>query len=79
VAVWEGASSREVPGRIFPRTWPGTRQDFSRPRRRHPQKRNKMVIGIEPSAKQESNIITPTEALRLVREVTNPQIKMIID
>jgi sugar phosphate isomerase/epimerase len=38
------------------------------------------VIAIEPLRKQESNIINSgAEALRLVREVNHPNVKMIID
>jgi D-psicose/D-tagatose/L-ribulose 3-epimerase len=79
VAVWGSASSREVP--------PGFSRDLAwnqiktfLARAGDIAKAKQMVIGIEPLRKQESNIInTGAEALRLVREVNHPQVKMIID
>jgi sugar phosphate isomerase/epimerase len=79
VAVWGSASSREIPAGFSRdlawsqiKTFLGRAGDIA--------KAKQMVIGIEPLRKQESNIInTGAEALRLVREVNHPQVKMIID
>jgi sugar phosphate isomerase/epimerase len=79
IVVWGSAGSRNVP------------VGFSRDRAREqivsflrmagPIARSRnIVIAIEPLRKQESNIInTGAEAFRLVREVGDPNVKMIID
>ncbi len=79
VVVWGSAGSRNVP--------PG----FSRDRAWHQiidflhlaaetARTRGIIIAIEPLRRQESNIInTGAEALRLVREVSHPNARMIID
>ena len=79
IIVWGSASSRNVPeGYSRDQSWQqiktflGLAGDLARSR--------KIVIAIEPLRKQESNIINSgAEALRLVREVDHPNVKMIID
>lgn len=79
IVVWGSAGSRNVPDG-FPRerAWEQIKAflhlagDAARPHR--------LVIAIEPLRHQESNIInTGAEALRLVREVDHPNVRMIID
>ena len=79
VVVWGSSQSRNVPaGFSRDRAWEQIQEylhmagDIAR--------RNNLVIGIEPLRKQESNIINSAgEALKLVREVNHPNIKMIVD
>jgi len=79
IVVWGSASSRNVP-EGFPRdrAW---QQMVSFLRMAAPlAKARNIVIAIEPLRKQESNIInTGAEAFRLVKEVDDPNVKMIID
>jgi D-psicose/D-tagatose/L-ribulose 3-epimerase len=79
VAVWGSASSREVPaGFSRDAAWRQIKAFLTRAG--DIAKAKQMVIAIEPLRKQESNIInTAAEALRLVREVNHPQVKMIVD
>lgn len=79
IVVWGSAGSRNVPpGFSRKRAWKQI-QNFlrladtvARP--------NGMIVAIEPLRTQESNIInTGAEALKLVREVNRPSIRMIID
>ena len=79
VVVWGSAGSRNVPaGYSRDRAWQQI-QDFLR-LTGDIARRNNLVIGIEPLRKKESNIInTGGEALKLVREVNHPNVKMIID
>ncbi|HEV3276378.1 MAG TPA: sugar phosphate isomerase/epimerase family protein [Terriglobia bacterium] len=79
IVVWGSAGSRNVP-EGFPReraweqikTFLRAAGDAAHPRR--------LVIAIEPLRRQESNIInTAAEALRLVREVHHPNVRMIVD
>jgi len=79
IVVWGSASSRNVPkGFSREQAWQQIRS-FLRLAGDIAQSR-KIVIAIEPLRKQESNIInTGAEALRLVREVDHPHVKMIID
>lgn len=79
IVVWGSAGSRNVPpGYSRDKAW-GQIRDFLR--RAGPIARNHdMIIAIEPLRHQESNIInTGAEALQLVHEVNDPNIKMIID
>ena len=79
VVVWGSASSRNVPeGYSRDLAWRQIKTflhlaaDLARSR--------DIVLAIEPLQRQESNIInTGTEALRLVREVNHPNVRMIID
>jgi sugar phosphate isomerase/epimerase len=79
IIVWGSASSRNVPeGYSRDQAWQqiktflGMAGELAKSR--------KIVIAIEPLRKQESNIINSgAEALRLVREVNHPNVKMIID
>jgi sugar phosphate isomerase/epimerase len=79
VIVWGSAGSRNVPeGYSRDQAWQqiktflGMAGDLAKSR--------KIVIAIEPLRKQESNIINSgAEALRLVRELNHPNVKMIID
>jgi D-psicose/D-tagatose/L-ribulose 3-epimerase len=79
IVVWGSAGSRNVhPGFSRERAWKQIQSflrladDVARPRG--------VVIAIEPLRTQESNIInTGAEALKLVREVNRPNIRMIID
>src|SRR5712692_5827578 len=79
VAVWGSASSREVPaGFSRDEAWRQIKAFLSRAG--EIAKAKQMTIGIEPLRRQESNIInTAAEALRLVREVNHPHVKLIID
>ena len=79
MVVWGSAGSRNVP-EGFPRerAW-GQMVSFLRIAGPMARARN-IVLAIEPLRKQESNIInTGAEAFRLVREVGDPNVKMIID
>jgi len=79
VVVWGSAGSRNVSeGYSRDRAWQDIQAflrlagDIAQPLR--------LVIAVEPLRKQESNIInTAAEALRLVREVDHPHVKMIVD
>ncbi len=79
VVVWGSASSRNLAaGYARDRAWEQIKSflrmagDVARPKG--------LVIAIEPLRKQESNIInTGAEALKLVREVDRPNVRMIID
>jgi D-psicose/D-tagatose/L-ribulose 3-epimerase len=79
VAVWGSASSRNVPeGYSRDKAWSEIKTFLARAGEIARSKQ--IAIGIEPLRKQESNIInTGGEALRLVREVNHPNVKMIID
>ena len=79
IVVWGSAGSRNVPeGYSRDRAWQQI-QSFLRQAGDVARSRN-IVVAIEPLRKQESNIInTGAEALRLVREVNHPNVKMIID
>lgn len=79
VMVWGSSGSRNVPvGFSRDRAWEQIR-DFLR-MAGDVAARHRMVIAIEALRRQESNIInTSAEALRLVREVGHPQVKMIVD
>ena len=79
IVVWGSAGSRNVPDG-FPRqrawdqikTFLRVAGDAAKP--------HGLVIAIEPLRRQESNIInTGAEALRLVREVDHPNVRMIVD
>jgi D-psicose/D-tagatose/L-ribulose 3-epimerase len=79
IAVWGSASSREVPA-DFSREEAARQIRAFLSRAGDIAKAKQMVIAIEPLRRQESNIInTAAEALRLVREVNHPNVKMIID
>lgn len=79
IVVWGSASSRNVPdGYSRHRAWAEivrflrTAGDAARP--------HQLVIAIEPLSHPESNIInTAREALRLVRDVNHPNVRMIVD
>ena len=79
IVVWGSAGSRNVsPGYSRETAWRqiveflGRAGDIARSKQ--------IVIAIEPLRKQESNIINSgAEALRLVRDVRHPNVKMIID
>lgn len=79
VVVWGSAGSRNVPaGYSRDGAWQDIRR-FLRLAGEIAQAR-RIVIAIEPLRKEESNILnTGAEALRMVREVDHPQVKMIID
>jgi len=79
IVVWGSAGSRNVPeGYSRDEAWRQIRS-FLRLAGDIAQSR-KIVIAIEPLRQQESNIINSgAEALRLVREVDHPCVKMIID
>lgn len=79
VVVWGSSGSRNVPaGFSRDRAWQQI-QDFLH-LAGDIARQNNLVIGIEPLRKQESNIInTGGEALKLLREVNHPNVKMIID
>ena len=79
IVVWGSAGSRNVPeGYSRDMAWQQIRT-FLRLAGDIAQSR-KIVVAIEPLRKQESNIINSgAEALRLVREVDHPNVKMIID
>ncbi|HLY63443.1 MAG TPA: sugar phosphate isomerase/epimerase family protein [Terriglobia bacterium] len=79
VAVWGSSGSRNVAeGYSRDRAWTQI-QEFLR-LAGDVARSSGIVIAIEPLRKQESNIInTGAEALRLVREVQHPNVKMIID
>ena len=79
VVVWGSAASRNVPaGYARERAWRDIQQ-FLRLAGDLAQSRH-IEIAIEPLRKEESNILnTGAEALRMVREVDHPQVKMIID
>lgn len=79
IVVWGSAGSRNVPpGFSRERAWKQI-QDFLR-LTDEVARPMKMIVAIEPLRTQESNIInTGAEALKLVREVNRPSIRMIID
>lgn len=79
IVVWGSAGSRNVPpGFPRARAWKQI-QDFLR-LADEVARPKKMIVAIEPLRTQESNIInTGAEALKLVREVNRPSIRMIID
>jgi D-psicose/D-tagatose/L-ribulose 3-epimerase len=79
IVVWGSAGSRNVPeGFSRDQAW---QQIVSFLRLAGPiAEAHKIVVAIEPLRRQESNIInTGAEALRLVREVDHPNVRMIID
>jgi sugar phosphate isomerase/epimerase len=79
IVVWGSASSRNVPeGYSREQAWQQIKTFL---RRAGDIARSKnIVLAIEPQRKQESNIINSgAEALRLVHEVHDPNVKMIID
>jgi len=79
VVVWGSAGSRNVPeGFSSDMAWRQI-QTFLQMAGDIAQSWN-LVLAIEPLQRQESNIInTGAEALKLVREVNHPNVKMIID
>jgi sugar phosphate isomerase/epimerase len=79
IVVWGSAGSRNVP-EGFPRERAWEQMvEFLRMAGPIARSRN-IVLAIEPLRKQESNIVnTGAEAFRLVREVGDPNVKMIID
>ncbi len=79
VVVWGSAGSRNVPaGYSRDRAWQQI-QAFLRLAGDMAREKG-IVIAIEPLRKQESNIInTGAEALRLVRQLNHPNVRMIID
>ena len=79
VVVWGSAGSRNVPeGFSRDHAW-GQITEFLRMAGDVARSR-KIIVAIEPLRRQESNIInTGAEALRLVREVHHPNVRMIID
>jgi D-psicose/D-tagatose/L-ribulose 3-epimerase len=79
IVVWGSAGSRNVePGYSRDKAWNQIKDFLGRAG--EIARRYQMTIAIEPLRHQESNIInTGAEALRLVREVNHPNIKMIID
>ncbi len=79
IAVWGSAGSRNVPeGFSRDRAWQQIHDFLAMAG--DIAKSHQIVIAIEPLRKQESNIInTGAEALRLVREVNHPNVKMIVD
>jgi sugar phosphate isomerase/epimerase len=79
IVVWGSASSRDVPDGFSRERARQQIIDFLR-RAGDAARRRQLVIAIEPLRRQESNIInTGEEALRLVREVNHPHVRMIID
>jgi D-psicose/D-tagatose/L-ribulose 3-epimerase len=79
IVVWGSAGSRNVePGYSREKAWSQIKEFLGRAGKI--ARRHHMIIAIEPLRHQESNIInTGAEALKLVREVNHPNIKMIID
>lgn len=79
IVVWGSAGSRNVPpGYSRDKAWSQIKDFLGRAG--EIARRHQIIIAIEPLRHQESNIInTGAEALRLVREVDHPNIKMIID
>ena len=79
IVVWGSASSRNVPeGTSRDQAWKQITSFLSRAGE-IAQSFN-IVVAIEPLEREESNIInTGAEALRLVRDVDHPHVKMIID
>ena len=79
VVVWGSSGSRNVPdGFSRDRAWQQIQEflhlagDIAR--------KNNLIMAIEPLRKKESNIINSAgEALKLVREVNHPNVKMIVD
>jgi D-psicose/D-tagatose/L-ribulose 3-epimerase len=79
IIVWGSASSRNVPdGYPRDRAWAEIGQ-FLR-MAGDAARRHQLVVAIEPLSHPESNIInTAGEALRLVRDVNHPNVRMIVD
>ena len=79
IVVWGSASSRNVPdGFSRDQAWKQIATFLSRAG--EIGRSFDIVVAIEPLQREESNIInTGAEALRLVREVHHPNVKMIID
>ena len=79
IVVWGSAGSRNVPpGYSRDKAWSQIKDFLGRAG--EIAKKHDIIVAIEPLRHQESNIInTGAEALRLVREVNHPNIKMIID
>ncbi|MGH9407676.1 MAG: sugar phosphate isomerase/epimerase family protein [Terriglobia bacterium] len=79
IVVWGSSGSRNVhPGFPRARAWKQI-QDFLRLADEVARPRG-IVVAIEPLRTKESNIInTGAEALKLVREVNRPNVRMIID
>ena len=79
IIVWGSSGSRNVPeGFSRERAWEQIKEFLRMAGDRARQRR--LVIAVEPLRHQESNIInTGGEALRLVREVNHPNVRMIID
>jgi D-psicose/D-tagatose/L-ribulose 3-epimerase len=79
IVVWGSAGSRNVPaGFSRERAWDQIKQFLSRAGEM--ARAHQLTVAIEPLRHQESNIInTGAEALKLVREVNHPRVRMIID
>ena len=79
IVVWGSAGSRNVPPDYSrEKAWSQIKDFLGQAG--EIARRHQMIIAIEPLRHQESNIInTGAEALRLVHEVNDPNIKMIID
>jgi D-psicose/D-tagatose/L-ribulose 3-epimerase len=79
IAVWGSAKSRNVP-QGFPRARAWTQIQSFLQMAGGIARRHGMMMAIEPLRRQESNILnTGEEALRMVRDVNHPNVKMIID
>ncbi len=79
IVVWGSASSRNVPDG-FPRERAWDQIVNFLQRAGDIARLKNIVLAIEPLRKEESNIINSgAEALRLVRQVEHPNVKMIID
>ncbi|HTS69798.1 MAG TPA: sugar phosphate isomerase/epimerase family protein [Terriglobia bacterium] len=79
IVVWGSAGSRNVPdGYSRDRAWAQIVQFLQMAGER--ARPLQLIIAIEPLSHPESNIInTAAEALRLVREVDHPNVRMIVD
>jgi D-psicose/D-tagatose/L-ribulose 3-epimerase len=79
IAVWGSARSRNVPAGFSRAKALLQIQSFLRMAARVARRKG-MIMAIEPLRRQESNILnTGAEALRMVREVNHPNLRMIID
>jgi sugar phosphate isomerase/epimerase len=79
IIVWGSASSRNVPDG-YPRDRAWTEIVRFLRMAGDTARLHQLVIAIEPLSHPESNIVnTAAEALRLVRDVNNPNVRMIVD